>query len=196
MEGLVPEAGTGPSHFPIMLKRTTAALLLFVASMAGCAPPVNREKLSKEVVSKDPDFGAVLEKRQELSNRIQTYQRELEVRRSTAEKSITQLRKDLADTAASVRIKIDEVKKRIEPDRKRIELALAMAGEELKAKRAQRASLGNQISQLKKSVQTGAAGQDARLNDMLHDAGRLDQEMASLKEHVRLLKIKLLLIKL
>ncbi len=178
-----------------MLKRPIAILLLAAGSMAGCAPPVNREQLTKEVVSKDPDFGAVLEKHRELSNRIQTYQRELEVRRSTVEKNIAPLRKGLAGAPAAVRVKIDEVKARMEPDRKQLELALATAGAELKAKRAQRASLGNQISQLKKSMQASAAGQDTRLNDMLHEAGRLDQEMASLKEHVRLLKIKLLLIK-
>jgi len=177
-------------------------LFLLVGLAAGCSP-VNREELEKEVLNKDPEFETVLDKHRELSNRIQTYERELALRRSTVEKSIMQLRKDLADTAASVRVKTAEVKARMDPDRKRLELALAKAGEELKTKRAQRASLGVQIAQLKKATQ-GAAGvgeqerarQEAKMEEMLKDAKRLDSEMASLKEHVRLLKIKLLLIKL
>ena len=165
---------------------------MLAGALAGCAPPVDRNKLVKEVIEKDPAFGAVLEKHRELTSRIQTYQRELDVRRSTVEKSIQQLRRDLADTAASVRTKIDDVRKRMEPDRKRLELALNMAGEELKTRRVQRASLGRQIAQVKKS----AAGDDPRLAELLRDAQRLDQELAGLQEQVRLLKIKLVLVRL
>ncbi|MBI4340754.1 MAG: hypothetical protein HY598_00560 [Candidatus Omnitrophica bacterium] len=183
----------GVHHSSMMRAHAVLLGLLLAAPLAGCAPPVDREKLAKEVVSKDPEFGDVLEKHRELSNRMQTFQRELELRRSTVEKNIAQLRKDLADTAASVRVKTDEVKRRMEPDRRRLELALSLAGEELKAKRAQRASLGRQIAQLKKS----SGGTDGgKLDELLREAQRLDQELASLKGHIRLLKIKLLLIKL
>ena len=170
---------------------------------AGCAP-AGREGLTKEVLKADPEFSSVLEKYRELANRIDTFERELSLKRSTVEQTIKQMRKDLAATAATVRSKTDELKKRIEPDRQRLELALSMAGEELKTKRAQRASLGRSVTQLKKAVKTASAAwteeersrQEAQIQEMLRDASRLDQELAAMKEHIRLLKIKLLLIKL
>ena len=182
-------------------KLLLACLLLW---MAGCTQPANREALAKEAVKADPSFAAVLDKHRELTNRVDTYERELALKRSTVERTIAQMRKDLADAEASVRTKVVETKKKIEPDRERLELTLSMAGEELRTKHIQRASLGRSIAQLKKSGQRREAAwtaqerarQERQLQEMLRDASRLDQESATLKEHVRLLKIKLFLIKL
>ena len=163
-------------------------LLLMLTWLAGCAP-VDKEQLTKEVLAKDPEFRAVLDKHQEQSSRIQTYERELAVRRSEAEKKIAQLRKDLVDAAASVRTKTAEVKKRMDPDRLRLQQALTQAGNDLRIKREQRASLGKQIALLKKSGKEVSP-------ELIKQTEALDQEMAALKEQVRLLKIKQLLIKL
>ena len=100
--------------------RRFIGLILIAASLAGCAP-IDRDKLTKEVVAKDPEFGAVLEKRKELASRIETYNRELAVRKSEVEKKIAQLRRDLVESSASVRSRSSEVKKRMEPDRLRIQ---------------------------------------------------------------------------
>ena len=182
--------------------RRLAAILL-VCSAVSCAP-AKREDLAKEVLTTDPEFSAVLEKHRELISRIETYERELTLKRGNVERSIAQLRKDLAAAAASTRAKTAEIKKRIEPDQQRLTLALSMSSEELRAKRIQRASLGRSIAQLKKSLNAKDASwtpeerarQQAQLYEMLKDVARLDQEMEGLKQHVRLLKIKLLLIKL
>jgi len=172
-------------------------------SAVSCAP-AKREDLAKEVLKMDPEFSAVLEKHRELTSRIETYERELALKRSTIERSIAQLRRDLASAAATTNAKTAEVKKRMEPDQQRLTLALSMSSEELRAKRIQRASLGRSIAQLKKSLNSKNATwmpeersrQQAQLDEMLKDVVRLDQEMAGLKQSVRLLKIKLLLIKL
>jgi alpha-D-ribose 1-methylphosphonate 5-triphosphate synthase subunit PhnG len=76
--------------------------------------------------------------------------------------------------------------------------------EELRRKRDQRASLGRQIVQLRKSLKGSQVNwterersrQQADLDALLQDAARLDREMAILKQHIRLHKVKLLLIKL
>lgn len=183
------------------MHRTTAALLCLV--LAGCAQS-SREQLAKEVLKADPNFSAVLEKHRELANRLETYERELTLKRTTVERSIAQLRKDLADAAANVKVKALDAKRKLEPERERLVLALAMASEELRAKRLQRASLGRGIAKLKKALGSAKdiwtkderARQDTQIQEMLRDAARLDQEMAALKQHVRLLKIKLLLIRL
>ena len=177
-----------------------AALLL----AAGCAPPSNREQLTQEVLKADPAFAQVLDQHRELANRIQTFNQELALKRKTVDESIAQLRRDLISATATVRVKTDELKKKIEPDRQRLQLSLSLAGEELRAKQVQRASLGRSMARLRKALkQSGATwGEDelkrrqAQIDEMTAEAKRLDQEMASLKEHLRLLKIKLLLIKL
>ena len=110
-----------------------AALLLAGLTLAGCAP-VNRDELTKEVLKADPSFSSVLDKHRDLANRIDTFERELAVKRSTVEQTIKLLRKDLENSVQTVKAKTEETRKQIEPDRQRLELALSMAGEELRAK--------------------------------------------------------------
>jgi uncharacterized protein YdcH (DUF465 family) len=180
-----------------------AGLVLAGAAAAGCAP-VNREELVQEVLREDPAFREVLDRHRELANRIETYKRELALKRKTVEDTTAQLRRDLASAAASVKGKVAEAKKRIQPERERIELTLSLAGEELRAKQAQRASVGRSIAQLKKALDDKRSAlsaeergrKDAQLNELVADAGRLDQEIGGIRAHVRLLKLKLLLIKL
>ena len=184
-----------------MRRLTTLALLL--AWLAGCTP-ANRDELAKQVLQVDPEFSEVLEKHRTLSNDIEESYRRLILKRTAIEQSIAQLRKDLAVAAANVRAKITEVKKHMEPDRRRLEDALSIASKELQKTRSQRASLGRQIMQLRKALKSTQSAwtpqersqREAKIDEMLQDAKRLDQEMAVLKEHARLLKIKLLLIKL
>jgi len=180
------------------------AIAVFLALGIPSCAPANRAQLAKEAVSQDPEFAAVLEKHRQLISRIQTFEKELALKRSTVEKTIGQLRKDLAAGASNVRLKTAETKKRMDPDRQRLDLALSMAGEQLRATRQQRAKVGRQIAQLKKAAK-GAQGtwsrddmarHEEKIQDMLQDAQRLDHEMAALKEHTRLVKLKLLLIKL
>ena len=179
------------------------AVVVLVLGTVSCAP-AKRDDLAKEVLKADPEFSSVLEKHRELISSIETYERELALKRGNVERGIAQLRKDLAAAAASTNAKTAEVKKRMEPDQQRLTLALSMSSEELRAKRIQRASLGRSIAQLKKSLTSKDAAwtpdertrQQAQLDETLKDVARLDQEMAGLKQHVRLLKIKLLLIKL
>ncbi len=181
-----------------MIRRGVFALLL-AGAMAGCAP-ANRDDLTKEVLRADPEFVSVLEKHKQLASRIETYQRELALKRSTVERNIAQLRKDLVSTVSSVRVKTADVKKKMEPDQKRLEGELTQAVTELREKQSQRASLGRQIAQHRKTLKTSLASdhlrQEAQLAEMLGDATRLDLELTTIKEHIRLLKVKLLLIKL
>ena len=170
---------------------------------AGCAP-VNRDELAKEALAADPSFASVLEKRRELANRIETYERELALKRGTVEQTITQMRQDLAASADAVRAKSAETKAKMDPDRRRLTDSLNAAVKELRAEQAQRAAIGRAISQLRKSLKSASeawtaeerARQDARVDEMLRDAARIDHELAAIKAHVRLLKIKLLLMKL
>ena len=185
------------------MQRCVMALILGLVWAPGCAP-INREELTKQVLAADPSFEDVLDRHRELANRIVTYQRELALKRSTVEQQIDQLRKELAADNATVRSKIEETKKRIEPDRTPLELSLSVAGEQLRTKRIERASLGRSIAQVRRTLkrqdasltELEGANQQLQLDQLLRDAARVDQELATLHEHVRLLKTKLLLLKL
>ncbi len=171
---------------------------------ADCGHPLpNREQLAQEILKTDPDFSWVLDKHRALSNRIHTYEQELALKRTTIEQGIAKMRKELMAATADVKSKIAELKKQVEPDRKRLELAVSMAGEELHTKRFQRASLGRKIAQLRKAGKTEQgvwtneerAKQEEQINEAVQDAKRLDREIEGIKEHIRLLKVKLLLIR-
>ncbi len=175
-----------------------------IAWLAGCAPPAKREELVQQVLKEDPEFAQVLDKHQQLVNRIETYERELALKRGTIEHQIAQLRKELTVAIASVRQKTLDTKKRMEPDQQRLMLAISMGSEQLRAKREERASLGRSIAKLRKTLKDPNAPlteserttRSREIDEMLQDARRLDQELQTLSGHIRLLKIKLLLIKL
>ncbi len=184
-----------------MLQR--GILILLLCATAGCAK-VNREQLQREVLEADPEFSGVLDKRQELANRIQTYERELALKRSAIERNITQLRKELADASENVKVKTVEIRRRMDPDRERISLALSLANDKLRAAQTQRASVSRSAAQLRKALKGSNQAwsgnerdaKQADLKELEREFARLDHELQALKRHVRLLRAKLLLLKL
>jgi hypothetical protein len=186
------------------MSRLVRVAVVGLALLGGvsCERLMSREQLAKEVLRQDPEFRGVLDRHRALVNRIETYQRELALKRATIEQNITQMRKELAASAANVQTRVAEVRKQMDPERQRLELALSTAAEELRVKRFQRASLGRSIARLRKTPKSAAgafsdseqARQQAQLTDMLADAKRLDHEIEALKAHMRLLKVKILLI--
>ena len=179
----------------------TAGLVL--AGLSACSP-ATRAKLEEEVLRADPSFADALDKHRELTNRIETYKREYGLKRSTVERDIVRARRELASAAATVRHRTAEARQRLEPERQRLNLAIAMAAAELHTKQVQRSSLGRSVAQIKKALghpDTGwsaeeRAGQEGQVKEMLADATRLDHEIATLRSHIRLLKIKLHLLRL
>lgn len=171
---------------------------------AGCGPPANPQQLRQEVLKVDAAFADVLQKRDEVANRITLQERELAVKRSRAESEIARLRHELTAAADQARQKTTQLKAQLDPDRRRVDLAFSMAEEELRAKRQQRASLGRSISQLRKTLKdpkstwtdSERARMDRNLADLADDTRRLDQEIAAINQHLRLLKIKRLLLRI
>jgi hypothetical protein len=174
-----------------------------VTLLAASCAPVNRERLTKEVLTADPAFTEVLAKHREVTSRLETFERQLRFKREQVEREIKQQRQNLGALSASLREKVRETRQLMAPDRARLEHALAMASGELHAKRVQRAAVGRSIAQLKKlsrgndsafSAQEQAQ-HAAQLQELGADAARLDQELQALRRHVQLLKLKLLLIR-
>jgi len=175
-----------------------------VIVLASCGPPANPQVLRDEILKVDPRFAEVLEKRDELANRIKVLERELALKKSQVGHQIAQLRKELSEATQQVNQKIQKTKTLLAPDLERIELSLSMAADELKGRRHMRASLGRSISRVRKALkseqaqwaQSERARMDQELTALLQETKRLDQEIALLNEHLRLLKIKRLLLRL
>lgn len=178
--------------------------VLLGVALSGCGPPANPQQLRQDVLNADPAFAETLNKRDEAANRIALQERELAVKRSRVDGQIAQLRQELKEATDQAAQKTRQIKAMLDPDRQRVELAYGMAAEELKAKRQQRASIGRSVSQLRKTLKDPGSGwteserakMDRELNDFLSETERLDQEIAGLNQHIRLLKVKRLLLRL
>lgn len=170
-------------------------------AVCGCENP---QTLRQEVLRADPQFADVLQKRDQLADRITLLQREFAVKKGQIEGRIAQLRQELEQSHRQVDQKVRQFTSQLNTDQERIALALAMAGEELKLKQSQRASVGRSISQLRKSLQdsthqwtpTDRARMDRELAEWLRETQRLDAELAGLRSHLRLLKHKRTLLRL
>ena len=177
---------------------------LALSLAAGCGPPANPQQLRQEALTADPAFADVLQKRDEAANRITLQERELAVKRSRAESEIARLRQELKAATDQAAQKTTQLKAQLDPDRQRVDLAYSMASEELRAKRQQRASLGRSISQLRKTLKDPKSAwtdsergkMDRDMADLTDDAQRLDQEISAINQHIRLLKIKRLLLRI
>ena len=180
------------------------SVVVFSLSVAGCGPPTNQEQLRQEALKADPGFADVLKKRDDLAGRIGLLERELALKKSQMDRQIEQLRQEFALARQQVAQKTQQTKALLVSDQQRVELALSMATEELKAKRGQRASLGRSISRLRKALhQDGMQWTDVErtrmdneLAELLNEAKRLDQELSSLHTHLHLLTIKRSLLRL
>ena len=119
-------------------------------------------------------------------------------------RTIQRLRQDLAESRKAVRKKKAHYRQLMEPERRRVEFSMSMAREELRTKRVQRSSVGRSLARLRKALDgvdetwspQERRRQEVQLEETLRDAQRLDEEITSMKEHVRLLKLKLRLIQI
>ena len=184
-------------------RRGPLLILAILVGIMGCGQ-ANRQALEKKVLEADPSFRAVLDKHEELTNRLETHQRELALKRDSIQQTIKRLRRDLTIASKRVREKKAQTRTLMNPDRERLRLSLTMAGEDLRTARQRAASLRRSANSLRQSLEKGneawtgeeRLAQQANLTQMEQDLERVTQEAAGLEAHVRLLKIKLLLTKI
>ena len=178
-------------------------LIVCLVGIAGCGPP-DRTQLVNDVLAADPAFQAILEQHDEYANQIETAERELALKQTTIQQAIRTLRQDLTESRRAVQKKKAHYKELLEPARRPLALAFSIATEQLRAKRAERASVQRSIAQLQKALREGdevvsaaeRKRRTAQRDEMRRDVKRLEQEFATLQEHLQLLKRKLLLLRL
>ena len=177
------------------------AVVVLCLSASGCGDP---QKRRQEALRADPQFAEVLEKRDQLADRITLLRREFAVKKHQVEGQIARLRQELTQARRQMDQKVQQLKAQLRADQERVALALSRAGEELRAKQSQRASLGRSISQLRKVLQDPShqwtqadrTRMDRELDELLRETKRLDAELGDLDAHVHLLKIKRSLLRL
>ena len=171
---------------------------------AGCGPPTNPKVLRQDVLAADPSFKDTLVKRDDVAERIGVLKRELALKKQEAETQIAKVRQNLQVATERINQKMNREHALLDPDLKSLDLASTMASEELRAKRQQRASMGRSISQLRKALkQSGTplssselAARDRELHELLAESQRLDQELSALASHIRLLKMKRMVLRI
>ena len=178
----------------------TSSFILLLS--AGCGPSPDSKELRQRVLKGDPAFAKTLEQRDEVSANIALLNRELALKRDQIERQSGQLHDEMAQVTAQVKQKTGQTKALLIPEEARLDLALSMAAEELKAKRNQRASLGRSISQLRKALKehpqwsaAERARMDRELGELTRETQRLDRELDALKAHLDLLKDKRILLR-
>ena len=183
------------------MHRSEATLIIAVIALfpvGGCDRFQDQGKLRQEVLSADPQFAQVLQKRDQLADRVALSQREFAVKKGQLEGQIAKLRDELTQARRQVDQKIRQLNSQLDSDRQHLALALSMAQEEFNAKQHQRDSLGRSISRLRKALKepgsswTSAdrAKMDRELAQLSEETTRLDQELQGLRSHLRLLKHK------
>ena len=175
-----------------------AALLL--VSAAGCGrTPSSEQALRKQAVAADPAFAKVLDRRDDVADRLRVISHELTLKQNQIEGRVAQLQKELNEAKTQATRKIRETRESLQPDEARLRLALSLSADDDNAKQHQRDSVSRSVSRLRKALKDHKAGwsdgergrMDGELADLLAELKRLDQEMRVLKEHRKLLKIKL-----
>ena len=179
------------------------SLFLLVGCVSCSVPTPDQGKQVSDVLTADPRFKTVLDKRDECASRIETAEREFALKRQNVERGIERLKQELAEGEATLKKKKSQLAQLLDPDRKRLDLDKSMSEDELQAKREQRANVGRTIVKLRKALKDATVWtpqekqrQEAHLQDMLEDIKRLDREMEGIKAHIRLLKMKLSLLRL
>ena len=180
-------------------------MVVVLASAGGCGwKPADRHTIRMEVLKADPTFSGALETHDNVANRIDVLERELALKRTQVERHVAQLRNELRTATTKVERDSAGLRTLLNPVIESVELVFAMGVEELKTKRSQRASLGRSISRLRKTMKD-ARGQwstsqrermEHELAELQRETQRVDQELAALNEHLRLLKKKRLLLRL
>ena len=187
-----------------MNRRTRWVIFGLAVVLAGCSGSAGREQHTKEVIAVDPTFSAVLDRHRRLLNRLEAYDREFGLKRLMVERTISQLRQDLAATKRDITQRKAQLKSEMDPVRAGLMQDMAEARAEIAGLGLQRSTIGGWISKIKKAMLDahGAwpaeehAHQQAELEQMLQTAHRMESEIEVLKNHIRILELKIELIRL
>jgi chromosome segregation ATPase len=186
------------------LNLVCSCLALILIASLGCSNLKDLQVSKEKVLKSDPGFLKVLQKKNEVANKISQMEKEILLKQSQIDRQISQLKKEAAEARVQVNLKINQAKALLDPELQRIDLALSLANEELRSKLGQRASLKRSIQRLKKALKvTSQNWSDAQrkqtqkdMDEFIQEANRLDAEISSLKSHIALLKNKKDLLKL
>lgn len=181
----------------------TAIVLLGVSLSVGCSNTEEaRQEMTRTVLEADPAFNTVLEEYQRITNQMQAFERQWELKERLVAEKVDDLKQQLEQDRETVRERQNELTKEIEPERQALRELHARTSEELRQSQLQRSTLGRSIAKLRKAVKLAGEAwpvaererQDEQLAQMLRDANRIDQEIELYKQAITLLEAKLHLI--
>ena len=98
-----------PHRVRMMRRRRVGLVCVLYGLVASCSPPPDEVAIRQELLSADPAFTAVLQKRDEQAARIKLLERELSLKQSHVNRRIKNLRAELTEARSQVKQKREAI---------------------------------------------------------------------------------------
>jgi chromosome segregation ATPase len=157
-------------------------------------------EIRQEVLDSDPSFAAVIDIKKEIDNSIALINSETGLKSNDIESKILTLKRELRALREDSAKKIKSLNSRLDPYRAEISQCIAELSTELKLKQSSLSAVNNMIAELNRLSSrsdfqdASEAGDAVRLREKIahqnQQADILNQDIAVLREKIRLLRLK------
>lgn len=181
----------------------TILICICFFTLTGCNL-FNRSADVEQIIRQDPAFKEIFQKKLDLDAQITTISNELYAYREEIESKISQLKKDYVSRKADADSKLRDLKSRLNPEREELRRRLSAKAGELKIKSQELSSIKARLATLRKMLTSKDAItlKDEARHEWEEELRRLElkeepvrEEIASLRDSLRLLKSELSLLK-
>ncbi len=166
-----------------------AAAVILPLSSLGCGPQQKPEEVKAALISFDPSFKAVLDKKAQIDSQVETMNGEFRAKQGEINSKIMELEEELKAERKELYAKTHDLTAQLDPERQKInskaeELKVKLTGKEARASSI-RSSIKNQKGLLDNKKLSLSAQEQAELQGNVEKAR---QELAPLEEEINTLR--------
>lgn len=178
-------------------------IILIIFFQTACAPKITEDDI-KKLEDSDPQFKAILDKKKGIDSEISSLENTLTAEKLDLEARISVLQEGFRKKKEEIQAQIKEVKARLAPERKKIKEKIERLNQELKPLEQRYANIESMLKDtrglLKKSQTTqinlqDKANWDHQIKTLEMEKEKVQKEINSLKEKIRLYGLVLRIIK-
>jgi hypothetical protein len=169
-------------------------------AVSGCSPITVSEEQKKQIAAADSDFQNVLELKGRADSEIAQLRARFLSEKNIYESEVAVLRKDFQAKRAQFYSEVERLKAQLDPEREKIGADIAVLTEELKNKRKALQAIKGMLSQAKSIIEGKFSSQLSeqdkaqwakRFESLSEEENKVSGEIASIKEKIYILKLKL-----
>jgi chromosome segregation ATPase len=199
--------GERPFSLYFYKKGAVPILLILAVLIYGCQYPFElrpESEIIQEVIEQDPSFKEALDKKSELDEKISALSEELNLKAVNVKSKIGSLKREFRDYKQDISSRIESVNSQLDPQRSSISQKITELSSELNLKQSSLSATNRMIADLKKLIQQRASpdadAEDVsrlqdRIDSQVHQAELLKQDIACLRDKIRLERLKLRLLR-